>query len=425
MRCSVSLAMKRLNLNARTSCITILVIVAAQSLARDAHAEELCKIPQLAKWKVPSDACILKLRNRPYEASFAANEDVECEGWRAVWNTKDHVHELAEGKNATPPTSFAMKHGCDDKGDDVVCVMALRQLGPITLRENTPQAKTINSPQPFPTICVKTSQGGNPRVLEACVRGNVSWQDTDTPTRPATLIAIPPPSPPPDTAKVNCTTCHVKPFIMSTRHFTFTMIPNRLTDNGTPDAVGNWRNNSVAGQAAIAAMQKVNRIADGQARAWKLNNANPNWKWSETDSIAWFGKNTDHWIPPRGSHVAMRCVGNGCHSNGFPINNHANWTQRGDNRNIVAMGGAEFQDKNYCEHVVGPAFADPAKPITFDNTKFNGGMRALMMADVQRKWPDEQTCRDFWKAIGCEPDATKQVSLVELCKKDKYGEMFQ
>jgi hypothetical protein len=319
------------------------------------------------------------------------------------------VHELAEGKNATPPTSFAVKHGCDESGNDVVCVMALRQLGAITIAN-----KTIAAPQPFPTICVRTSQGANGKILDACVRGNLDWQLPATPTRPATLSAISPPDPPPK-GMVNCTTCHVKPFVMSTRHFSYTLA-GKLTDNGTPDTEGNWRNNSAGGRAALDAMRKVNRIADRDPTAWK---------WAEVDGTEWFGKNTGNYVPARGSWLARNCSGATCHTSGFAKNNHANWTQDDDGRNIQAMGGAKFMDKNYCEHVVGPAFAHPDKPITFDKTKFRGGMRELMIDETTRRWPSEAECQSFWKEIGCEPDAAKQPSLVKLCKKAEYPEMFQ
>jgi hypothetical protein len=403
--------MKRLNLDVRACCITMLMIVAATSLwTRDAHADAAaCKIPQMTKWKVPTDTCIGKLRNRPYEASFAAGEDVICEGWRAVWNTKHHVHELAEGKNATPPTSFAVRHGCDDDGNDVVCVMALRQLGAINVG-GTP----IASPQPFPTICVRTTEGQNPTVVDACVRGNLDWQLAATPTRPEHLSNISPPDPPPK-GNVNCTTCHVKPFIMSTRHFVYT-IAGLLTDNGTPDAEGNWRNTSTGGSDAIAAIRRVNMIADRNPTGWK---------WAEVDGIAWFGKNSGRFLPARRGWMARNCSGGKCHASGFAINNHANWTQDDDGRNIPAMGGAKFMDKNYCEHVVGPTFANPDKPITFDNIRFRGGMRQLMIGEPTLRWPSVDECRDFWKAIGCEPDAAKQTSLVNLCKKSEYPEMFQ
>lgn len=387
--------------------IALLLVVVAGT--RDVRAEDACKIPEMKKWKPPSDACITTLRTKPYEPSFPANGDVTCEGWTSVWNTKDHVHELAEGKNATPPTAFAVKSGCDESGNDIVCVMALRQLGAITISN-----KTIAAPQPFPTICVRTSTGTTPKIMDACVRGNLDWQLPATPTRPATLSAISPPDAPPK-GMVNCTTCHVKPYVMSTRHFSYAMA-GKLTDNGTPDADGNWRNNSAGGKAAFDAMRKVNRIADRDPTAWK---------WSETDATAWFGKNTGNHVPERGSWLARQCSGATCHTSGFPKNNHANWTQDGDGRNIQAMGGAKYMDKNYCEHVVGPAFANPDKAITFDNTKFRGGMRQLMIDEPARKWPNEAECVKFWKDIGCEPDAAKQPSLVKLCKKAEYPEMFQ
>jgi hypothetical protein len=428
--------MKRLNINT-SCCFTMLTIIATSLLSSgvaNARGKDECKIAQMTKWKPPSDDCITKLRTRPYALDYKANEDVECEGWRAVWNTKDHVHELAEGKRATAPTSFAMKRGCGDDGD-VVCVMALRQLSPIVLNRGEKDEKTIAAPQPFPTICVRLSNDRSPKVLDACIRGNIDWQIAGR-ARPTVLNDISPPSPPAgaegnplnietNESKTNCTTCHVKPYIMSTRHFAYTFGKVPIA-GANPDADGNWQNTSQAGIDALDAMRKANRAADLQSMRWKADSTNnANWKWAEVHDVPWFGKNTDHFRPTPRSFLAQRCSGQQCHNSGWAISNHANWTQTDDKRDIATMGGKLFMDKNYCEFVVGPAFAHPDKAITFDNDKFRGGMRQLMVDDATKKWPSEKDCRDFWKAIGCEPDAAKQPSLVKLCSKADYPEMFQ
>lgn len=85
-------------------------------------------------------------------------------------------------------------------------------------------------------------------------------------------------------------------------------------------------------------------------------------------------------------------------------------------------------DKNYCEFVAAPAFARDDKKITYDQQFFRGGMHAYISDPSQsadRKWQSEAMCKKWWKDVGCVLDAEKQKSVVEMCNKTVYPELFK
>jgi len=184
-----------------------------------------------------------------------------------------------------------------------------------------------------------------------------------------------------------------------------------------PDEDGSWLNRTTEGTNLIRMIARHNRTAarDPTKLVWK-----------EVAAIPWFGKNIGKFDRPDGDPTRRACgTGVGCHTHGFPINNHANWTQDRDGRDVPTMGGKQFMDKNYCEFVAAPAFAHDDKRITYDNQFFRGAMHEVMTRTPNRKWQTEAQCKQWWTNVGCVLDANKQKSVVEMCDKTLYPGLFR
>lgn len=374
----------------------------------------ICKITAIDDWKIPSLTCKRKFWTDPN-----AVRTTGCDGWFPLWswsndpaNNDPHRVELAEGKSTLKNgTTFVYQTtkstGWTGRDDNVICVMALRNLPSFNEGTATPR-------NPHPTICAQDT-GDAAKGPELCMLGDVSGAQQ--------VLATPDASPgtlkdhPGNTfTQVNCSGCHNRPYVASTEGPMQALFITGSKRN--VDDQGAYFGAEARDNAARALLQRINEQSDTRTSA---GTNGPNRDRQYPEMIGDFGRplrrynytGVDSPATASDTRLKQSCGGRLCHANGFWINDKQWW-----NAGTLNNPDLSKSEKDWCRFVMLPAFLRPGSADNLRNPtrqrngagtapaeleEYNGAMTRVLAKNTSGaiRFQDKCDCERFVEMVGC------------------------